>query len=94
MSSTNSVSHQDITAAGLSEADQNINNTPEDISHKAAGHKANLSNPSMCFRAKRFVNAELTWFTDTSEESKKRSEQALKELGGEEAFYGKQGKGE
>jgi hypothetical protein len=31
---------------------------------------------------------------DTSEESKKRSEQALKELGGEEAFYGKQGKGE
>jgi hypothetical protein len=31
---------------------------------------------------------------DTSEESKKRSRQALKELGGEEAFYGKQGKGE
>ena len=31
---------------------------------------------------------------DTSAESKKKSEQALKELGGEEAFYGKQGKGE
>jgi hypothetical protein len=31
---------------------------------------------------------------DTSEESKKKSEQALRELGGEEAFYGKQGKGE
>lgn len=32
--------------------------------------------------------------TDTSEASKKKSEQALKELGGDEAFYGKQGKGE
>ena len=40
-------SHQGITAPGLSEADQNINNTTEDISHQAAGHKANLSNPSM-----------------------------------------------
>ncbi|KAH7410408.1 hypothetical protein DE146DRAFT_604362 [Phaeosphaeria sp. MPI-PUGE-AT-0046c] len=76
MSSTNKVSHQDITAAGLSEADQNINNSVEDKSHQAAGHKANLSNPN------------------TSEASKKKSEQALKELGGEEAFYGKQGKGE
>ena len=41
------VSHQGITAPGLSEADQNINNTTEDISNKASGHKANLSNPSM-----------------------------------------------
>ena len=40
-------SHQGITAPGLSEADQNINNTTEDISNKASGHKANLSNPSM-----------------------------------------------
>jgi hypothetical protein len=32
--------------------------------------------------------------TDTSEASKKKSEEALKALGGEEAFYGKQGKGE
>jgi len=39
-------SHEGITAPGLSEADQNINNTTEDISHKASGHKANLSNPS------------------------------------------------
>ena len=31
---------------------------------------------------------------DTSEESKKKSAEALKALGGEEAFYGKQGKGE
>jgi hypothetical protein len=41
------ISHQGITAPGLSEADQNINNTTEDISNKASGHKANLSNPSM-----------------------------------------------
>jgi hypothetical protein len=46
MSSSNNVSHQGITAAGLSEADQNINNSVEDKSHQAAGHKANLSNPS------------------------------------------------
>jgi hypothetical protein len=46
MSSSNKVSHQDITAAGLTEADQNINNSVEDKSHQAAGHKANLSNPS------------------------------------------------
>jgi hypothetical protein len=31
---------------------------------------------------------------DTSEESKKKSAEALKALGGEDAFYGKQGKGE
>jgi hypothetical protein len=46
MSSSNKVSYQDITAAGLTEADQNINNSVEDKSHQAAGHKANLSNPS------------------------------------------------
>ena len=40
------ISHQGITAPGLSEADQNINNTTEDISNKASGYKANLSNPS------------------------------------------------
>jgi hypothetical protein len=27
---------------------QNINDSPEDISKKAQGHKANLSNPRMC----------------------------------------------
>ncbi|KAH8719466.1 hypothetical protein GQ44DRAFT_751556 [Phaeosphaeriaceae sp. PMI808] len=63
MPSTNKVSHQDITAAGLSKADQNINNTAEDISHHARGRKANLSNPN------------------TSEESKKKSAQALEEMG-------------
>jgi hypothetical protein len=31
MSLSNNVSHQDITAAGLSEADQNVNNSVEDI---------------------------------------------------------------
>lgn len=36
----------DVTAAGLSQVDQNINNTEEDRSHEARGHKANLSNPS------------------------------------------------
>ncbi|KAH7081883.1 hypothetical protein BKA63DRAFT_504830 [Paraphoma chrysanthemicola] len=76
MSTSNIQTHEDITAAGLTEADQNINNTAEDISHSAQGHKANLSNPN------------------TSEASKKKSEAALKELGGEKAFYGKQGKGE
>ncbi|KAJ4399853.1 hypothetical protein N0V91_009124 [Didymella pomorum] len=68
--------HQGITAPGYTAAEQNIDNTTEDISNKAQGHKANLSNPN------------------TSEDSKEKSRQALKELGGEEAFYGKQGKGE
>ncbi|KAJ4333024.1 hypothetical protein N0V87_007923 [Didymella glomerata] len=36
----------DVTAAGLSQVDQNINNTEEDRSHEARGHKANLSNPN------------------------------------------------
>jgi hypothetical protein len=40
------------------------------------------------------VYRRLTNMPDTSEESKKKSEQALKELGGEAAFYGKQGKGD
>jgi len=44
--SANKQSHQGTTAPGYTEADQNINNTTEDISNKASGHKANLSNPS------------------------------------------------
>jgi hypothetical protein len=36
----------------------------------------------------------LTLITDTSEKSKEESKKALKALGGEDAFYGKQGKGE
>lgn len=39
-------SHQGITAPGYTAAEQNIDNTTEDISNKAQGHKANLSNPS------------------------------------------------
>jgi hypothetical protein len=39
-------SHQGTTAPGYTEAEQNIDNTTEDISHKAQGHKANISNPS------------------------------------------------
>ncbi|KAF2449225.1 hypothetical protein P171DRAFT_427462 [Karstenula rhodostoma CBS 690.94] len=68
---------------------ENINNTPEDISHAASGHKANLSNPTMfsllagSMRCMKGIQA-----------SKEKSKEALKELGGEEAFYGKQGKGE
>ncbi|KAL6707780.1 hypothetical protein ACN47E_003680 [Coniothyrium glycines] len=76
MSSIPFSSHAGVTAAGLSEQDQNINNTVEDKSHQASGHKANLSNPN------------------TSEASKEKSRKALQELGGEEAFYAKQGKGE
>jgi hypothetical protein len=37
---------------------------------------------------------ETNGWVDTSEESKKKSAEALKALGGEDAFYGKQGKGE
>ncbi|KAF2088431.1 putative conidiation-specific expression protein [Saccharata proteae CBS 121410] len=66
------MSHQN-NMAGYSEDMQNINQTTEDISHMATGHKANLSNPN------------------TSEASKERSRQALEELGGEDAFYGKKG---
>ncbi|KAF1358540.1 hypothetical protein EJ07DRAFT_123806 [Lizonia empirigonia] len=66
----------DVTAAGLSQIDQNINNTEEDRSHEARGHKANLSNPN------------------TSKASKEKSAQVLKELGEDNAFYSKQGKGE
>ncbi|KAK0644015.1 hypothetical protein B0T16DRAFT_460101 [Cercophora newfieldiana] len=49
-------------------------NTPEEISNKARGHKANLSNPN------------------TSEASKENSKQALKDLGGEDAFFSKDSK--
>ena len=42
----NQESHEGIAAPGLTEADQSINNTTEDISHKASGHKADLSSPS------------------------------------------------
>ncbi|KAK0756195.1 hypothetical protein N5P37_011285 [Trichoderma harzianum] len=53
---------------------EGMHEQPEDISNKARGHKANLSNPN------------------TSDQSKERSKQELKELGGDKAFYGKQEK--
>ncbi|KAH0261130.1 hypothetical protein KCU91_g14207, partial [Aureobasidium melanogenum] len=53
-----------------------MQNTAEDISHQANGHKANLSNPN------------------TSDASKQHSKQVLEQLGGEQAFYGKQGEGD
>jgi hypothetical protein len=37
--------HQ-MNAAGYTEEEQKINQTTEDISHTAQGHKANISNPS------------------------------------------------
>jgi len=55
---------------------ENMHEHPEDISNKARGHKANLSNPN------------------TSKESKEKSKEALNELGGEQAFYSKQGDSE
>ncbi|OAL44978.1 hypothetical protein IQ07DRAFT_521112 [Pyrenochaeta sp. DS3sAY3a] len=66
----------DVTAAGLSKTDQNIDNTAEDKAHSARGHRANLSNPN------------------TSDASKEKSRQALKELDGEEAVSGKASKRE
>ena len=46
------MSSSDYSSAGaksnLSDAMQNINESPEDISNQARGHKANLSNPSEC----------------------------------------------
>ncbi|KAF2807831.1 uncharacterized protein BDZ99DRAFT_464742 [Mytilinidion resinicola] len=65
-----------MNAAGYSEEEQKINQTTEDVSHSAQGHKANISNPN------------------TSEKSKKHSKEELEKLGGEAAFYGKQGLGE
>jgi hypothetical protein len=47
MSGVSGGGHQD-KMAGLTQDDQNINQTTEDISNRASGHKANLSNPSKC----------------------------------------------
>jgi len=95
--SNTKASHQGVTAPGYTAAEQNIDKTTEDISNKAQGHKANLNNPSKTqSHASASARTTLTICDsiDTSEESKEKSRQALKELGGEEAFYGKQGKGE
>jgi hypothetical protein len=79
---------------------QNINETTEDISNMAKGHKANISNPSMSMchrspsrdsrRVDKSRRANLTFESDTSEESKQNSRQFLESVGGEDAFYGKQ----
>jgi len=53
---------------------EGANQTAEEVSNEARGHKANLSNPN------------------TSEESKEHSKEALKDLGGEKAFYSKDSK--
>jgi metal-dependent amidase/aminoacylase/carboxypeptidase family protein len=92
MSSTNKVSHQDITAAGLSEADQNINNSVEDKSHQAAGHKANLSNPSASLQIQ-IRNID----TDNMDRHQRRVEEAIgagaKGVGRRAGFLWKTGKG-
>ena len=93
----------DVTAAGLSKVDQNINNTEEDRSHEARGHKANLSNPSMSpeglrtermYLEKQDARTYADGFADTSQASKEKSARILKELGEDGVFHGKQGKGE
>ena len=111
--------HQD-KMAGLTQADQQINQTPEDVSNAASGHKANISNPSTpCtspslppsftpfmpklptpsthpppFPQTFSALTPILTRADTSQASKEASKQALKDLGGEKAFYGKQGAGE
>lgn len=77
---------------------ENMHNNPEEISNEARGHKANLSNPSTTIQI--FLHetqkavAAANLMVDTSKQSKEHSKEALKELGGEKAFYGKQGAGE
>jgi hypothetical protein len=48
---------QQYKTAGLTEADQKINETTEDISNQASGHKANLSNPSKLLKSDLLVMA-------------------------------------
>ena len=66
--------------------------TTEDKSNIASGHKANLSNPSTFPRHQDQVVTDMT--SDTSEESKQHSKQVLDSLGGEDAFYGEDKKGD
>lgn len=63
----------------------NINNTPEDISNRAQGHKANLSNPSTLptFSLNLISLADGT--LDTSEASKAHSKEVLD--GMDKPFY-------
>ena len=77
-----------------------MQNTAEDISHAATGHKANLSNPSTfpsqgqpSFHPLPF-HQRTNSLSDTSEASKENSRKELEKLGGEDAFYGKDKKGD
>ena len=76
---------------------QELREGAEEISHRIQGHKANLSNPSTWPAASRILDS-LAYlrqdrpdtFLDTSEASKKKSQQAIDDLGGEDITYGKQ----
>ena len=70
-----------------------MQNTAEDISNAASGHKANLSNPSKLRQLVQrwtgklqITNASL--HLDTSDASKANSKKELESLGGDNAFYG------
>lgn len=74
---------------------EGMHEQPEDISNKARGHKANLSNPSMyTLQLLHLSYGMANSGADTSEQSKEQSRQELKNLGGENAFYGKQEAGQ
>ena len=62
-----------------------MQNTAEDISNAASGHKANLSNPSMVPLPFPFLSAtcrtgELNYTLDTSEASKAHSKEVLESM--------------
>jgi hypothetical protein len=73
---------------------ENMHNTPEEISNQARGHKANLSNPSKDQSLTVPKDQITNILVETSEESKQNSKKALEELGGEKAFFSKQGTGD
>ncbi len=62
-----------------------MNNTPEDISNSAQGHKANLSNPSTVPRPSFDVCAVANEIQDTSEASKAHSKEVLDSM--DKPFY-------
>jgi hypothetical protein len=66
-------SHQGVTAPGYTAAEQNIDNTTEDVSNKAQGHKANLSNPSTIPRSDKAFTGNITNNLQTQARLAKRS---------------------
>lgn len=67
---------------------EGMHETAEEKSNQARGHKANLNNPSESYEScVQCHTANLP--QDTSDKSKQHSKQALKDLGGEDAFYSK-----